>query len=155
MRSMMVILGIAILGQLFTVAVFGESYPQIAYRYEDAKFAYCSTQGFGTLIDFQNYNLAKAGKGVARIGYKTCNTSETIQWSKTTSEFVVELQNGLPQINFPKEKYETYIHPYGNQTGSRALQGSGAPASMGYNSGECFFFRTAEFSGYYFIYQCK
>lgn len=38
----------------------------------DAKYAYCSTQGYGSVIDFQGTDLSKNGSGIARIGRKSC-----------------------------------------------------------------------------------
>lgn len=121
-----------------------------ADRYAEAKYAFCSTQGFGTLVDFKGTDLTKNGEGRALLGSKICKTENAIKWSQKDVKITVTIKDGKPQIAFPESRY-TSIEPYSYQDG---IGNYGASAMMGGNSGECFFLTNNGTQGLPFVYSC-
>lgn len=124
----------------------------IAESYSRAKYAFCSTQGFGTLIDFGGANLSLNGSGQAKMGFKACNLETSVRWGSTPVNFKVQIQNGQPQISFLNTKYGDNIKPYSYQSALRS--GQAANATIGGNSGECFFLENDGTKNIPFIYEC-
>lgn len=125
----------------------------LAVSYAEAKYAFCSNQGFGILINFKGTDLSKDGNGVAIRGYKTCGSSAPVKWGTQEAVITVKLENGKPQISFPRTQYMDNIRPYSYQSGLAGA--SGANSSLGGNSGECFFLTNDGTQNIPFGYACE
>ncbi len=125
----------------------------IATTFTEAKYAFCSNQGFGVMIDFGGYNLANEGEGQARVGLKTCGSDQELKWSSNTAKFVVQLREGRPQITFPSSRYNDRITPSSYQSG--LASGDAANSLLLGNSGECFFLTNASTKKIRFTWRCQ
>jgi hypothetical protein len=126
---------------------------EMAYSYADAKYAFCSNQGYGFLIDFQGTSLSKAGTGTAKIGYKVCGSQNDIQWFKKARSISVELKDGYPQISMGGDpSYPDYIQTSSYRDGISAYRE--AFSSMSGNSGGCFFLKNDGTGNLPFTYDC-
>jgi hypothetical protein len=132
---------------------------QLAWSYSEAKYAYCSTQGYGSIVDFGGTDISKPGYGTARIGAKTCEKGSAITWSPKTAQFTVTYANGkTPQIEFTGTDFSTYVHSSDYGSGLNRVYGQPAPAfgDIVGNSGGCFFITTLDTDGIkYFVYPCN
>lgn len=121
--------------------------------YGEAKFAFCQAQGFGYLVDFQGFDLSKSGTGSGRLGSKTCNAGEPIQWSPKSYPFeLIYNIDGSIRINFPTTRIETYISTSKSRNG---LAHESKYSVMHGNSGTCFFVQTEAHSDLPLTYECS
>lgn len=126
---------------------------KIANNFSNAKYAFCNTQGFGVMVDFQGKNLTEPGIGKAKIGYKSCESREAIQWSSKTLDFQVTMSGNSPKVSFLYTTSDSYIEPYG--TYQSGLSSSiGAIANINGNSGSCFFLENDGTQDIPFTYPC-
>lgn len=121
--------------------------------YGEAKFVFCEAQGFGYMIDFQGFDLSKPGIGSSKLGSKTCNSGEPIEWLPKTYPFEVIYDiDGSPKINFPTTRIETYISTSKSRNG---LNHESKYSVLFGNSGTCFFLQTEAHRGLPFTYECN
>jgi hypothetical protein len=120
-----------------------------AYSYRDVKFAFCSIQGFGAMIDLRDVNLTRLGAGNAKMGFKSCNAMKPIKWQSTQKTVNVTSINGLPQLSFSDG---STISTNTSETGLGRTTGYSVIAG---NSGDCFFLKNDGTSGLNFIYRCE
>lgn len=125
----------------------------IADNYGSVRYAFCSTQGLGILIDFQATPLNTDGQGTARVGSKVCGDGRRIRWQARQVDFTVKMSSGRPTISFLGSTYDDRISTSSYQNGLRGSQA--ANTVIGGNSGECFFLENAATKGLPFIYDCN
>jgi hypothetical protein len=125
----------------------------IARDYAHARYAFCSTQGLGVLLDFQGARLDIDGTGTARVAGKVCGDTSELKWQKRQVTFTVTIARGAPQIKFPGSEYDDSINPSSYQSG--LATGQAANTLIGGNSGECYFLENAATKKIPFIYACE
>ena len=121
--------------------------------YAAGKYAFCSTQGHGVMLDLTGVNLTQNGTGTAILGTKLCGSPNSITWSGQNVLASVVIVNGLPQVSFPNSTFSDYIRPNGSQSG--LLGYAGAPALLNGNSGECFFLSNEGTQNLPFAFACQ
>lgn len=124
-----------------------------ATNYSEAKYAFCSNQGSGVMLDLSSVDLSQNGSGDVRTATKVCGDTAALQWSRGTSHINVTMNGGLPQIDFPNSQFGDYVHADQSHTG---LSGSmSAYSVLGGNSGECFFLKNEGTTGLPFVFDCE